>query len=213
MEVVLLFFSGSSLMKFSLFGFIYDVSLSPFIGTVRREMSDQVSDLKGVTVLDICCGTGNQLKRLRTEGIGAMGVDIDASMLSRASSAGLHVSLQDAANLGIKSSSVDRAMITLALHDKDVETCRLIITEAGRVIKKGGLLVLCDFNITAETSIFPYIVIHFFEMVAGKKHFENFKSYKQTGQLNRLTENSGFVIVREQLIVMNSFKITVLKKL
>ncbi|MGM0648488.1 MAG: class I SAM-dependent methyltransferase, partial [Bacteroidota bacterium] len=56
---------------------LYDVLLQPFIHKMRLKTATIANSLKVNTAIDLCCGTGHQLKYLRKAGIDAEGVDLN----------------------------------------------------------------------------------------------------------------------------------------
>ena len=53
----------------------YDKFLHLFVWRIRKKILEIVIRNKYKTILDVCCGTGNQLKLLKKHGIVGIGVD------------------------------------------------------------------------------------------------------------------------------------------
>jgi len=95
-------------------------------------------------VIDIGCGRGEWLELLRDLGIDAIGVDNDKAMLKVAHKYSLNV-LQDDAISYIKSLPDDSCMVISAFHVVEhisFEDIQVLVTEALRVLKPAGLLIL-----------------------------------------------------------------------
>ena len=59
----------------------YDFLLGPFMRSIRREVLDILQRLQPENVLDVACGTGDQLRLLAGNNIDAVGVDMSEAML------------------------------------------------------------------------------------------------------------------------------------
>jgi demethylmenaquinone methyltransferase/2-methoxy-6-polyprenyl-1,4-benzoquinol methylase len=59
----------------------YDAVLSPFIRTIRRRVLQLIKKYRYRSILDVCCGTGDQLKLLKQHGFEAEGIDLSDAML------------------------------------------------------------------------------------------------------------------------------------
>ncbi len=94
--------------------------------------------------LDLGCGRGEWLELLRREGFQATGVDFDAEMLAACTEHGLEVIEGDAIAY-LRSQSDDSLCIVSGFHIVEhiaFEDLQTMVTEALRVLKPGGLLIL-----------------------------------------------------------------------
>lgn len=95
-------------------------------------------------VIDIGCGRGEWLKLLRDNNIRAVGVDLDEGMLAEALKDGLTVELDDCINF-LKKQKNESAIAITGFHLVEhlpFEIVHTLVSEAQRVLKPGGLLIL-----------------------------------------------------------------------
>jgi len=60
---------------------VYDRLLGPLVKPIRRRVLSLVKKYKYTSILDVCCGTGDQLKLLKSHGFEGEGVDLSDAML------------------------------------------------------------------------------------------------------------------------------------
>lgn len=98
----------------------------------------------GVVVLDAACGTGRHTAWLETQGCRAVGIDVTATMLHRASSVAPRTGFvqSDLRALPFASGSIDASVCALALCHLPHLT--LALRELSRVLRPGGRLVVSD---------------------------------------------------------------------
>lgn len=169
----------------------YDLLLYPFVAKLRRRLLYICREKNYSKILDVCCGTGDQLKLLHKHGFEAHGVDLSEKMLQE-SRKGPHKPMcrfEDATSMSYPDNSFPMAMTTFALHEKPWPISRAIIEEMIRVVEPGGDLLLVDYRFTEESSIFSTSVIRFIEWNAGGEHFQNFKDYLQYGGIPELVKD------------------------
>jgi ubiquinone/menaquinone biosynthesis C-methylase UbiE len=126
--------------EYKLIAPLYDVLLYPFVRNIRRDILKTAIRLQPEKVIDVCCGTGDQLKRLKRYGIDAVGIDLSQAMID-ISQKGNHTPrcfLQDATAMTFNANSFDLAMISFALHETGWENAHTILSEIYRVLKQDG---------------------------------------------------------------------------
>lgn len=178
---------------------IYDLVLFPFVRTVRRTILDLCEEESYNNILDVCCGTGDQLKLLRKHGFRVHGVDLSEEMLE-VSRKGDHAPTcrqEDASAMSFANDEFDLAMATFALHEKKYDVARAILEDMLRVVKPGGHLMLADYRFDAGTSPFARALITFIERLAGGEHYRNFLAYTSRGGLLSLMADLPIRKVRE----------------
>jgi ubiquinone/menaquinone biosynthesis C-methylase UbiE len=103
-------------------------------------------------ILDIGCGTGRLLRRMRARWPSAalVGVDLAEGMVTQAreQTSGATIHLAPAEHLPLENDSVDLVTSTVSFHhwsDQAQGVC-----EAARVLRPGGLFVLADMSLTSH---------------------------------------------------------------
>jgi SAM-dependent methyltransferase len=96
------------------------------------------------TALDLGCGRGEWLELLQGMGIQAKGVDLDEGMLKACHEIGLQVEQGDALIYlaGLPAESLAIVSAFHVVEHIDFDQLRLLVNEALRVLKPGGLLIL-----------------------------------------------------------------------
>ena len=167
---------------------IYDPILFPFIRPIRNKVISLVKKYQYQSILDVCCGTGDQLKLLKEQGFEGEGIDLSDAMLQIAAK-GEHAAdciEQDATQMHYENEKFDLVMTAFSLHEKSHTSARKIVEEMFRVTSKDGDILIVDYELSERTSILSKALIYFIEWVAGGEHYRNFKSYIKKGGLPEL---------------------------
>ena len=176
----------------------YSTLIDPFLRGIRL-YTIYFSRMKaGDRVLDVCCGTGDQVFYYARAGIIATGIDLDQNMLKLArkdkrKTSAVSFQRADARYLPFRDNSFDYASISFALHEKERAARDKIIAEMKRVVRKGGALIFLDFQIPLPKKMLSYLV-RVLEFFAGRNHYRCFRDYLAQGGLdvllarNQLTE-------------------------
>lgn len=133
---------------------LYDplVSLMGF-GRAQQELIFQANIERGHSVLDVGCGTGTLIVRLKRQysGVQVVGLDPDSKALRRARNkarrAGVSVQLDQgfADELPYRERSFDRVFSSFMFHHLDEQERERTSREVLRVLKPGGSFHLLDF--------------------------------------------------------------------
>jgi len=177
---------------------IYDPLLSPFMRPIRNKITALVKQYRYKSILDVCCGTGEQLKLLKKHGFEGEGVDLSDAML-RVALQGKDTVLckrEDATQMQYEHDKFDLVMTTFALHEKNHSSARSIVKEMVRVAVEGGDILIVDYELSEKTSLFSKSLIYLIEWIAGGEHYRNFKSYIKKGGLSTLL--SGVELTEER---------------
>jgi len=193
----------------------YDKFLHLFVWRIRKKVLQIVKKNKYQDILDVCCGTGNQLKLLKKHGIEGTGIDLSKAMLEIAEAGKLKVNCyeQDAENIKFNDKSFDMTMTTFALHEKSNSSARKILNEMIRLTKRNGHVILIDFSITDQTYYLAKKGISFIESRAGDDHYKYYKEYIASNGLAALLEDSQLKEVKEHYFALNGVVLKVLSKL
>ena len=191
----------------------YDFLLAPFMRSIRREVLEIVRRLGPEKVLDVACGTGDQLRLLSENGVDAVGVDMSESMLRvcRKANPAFDCLLQDATAMAFQNHCFDLVMISFALHETEWESAGKILQDIHRVLKPSGHLLVVDYSKFRQTPFYVRHVIRTIEFMAGQRHFRNFRRYHQEGGLGALMNKKRFYPVAStyrasRSIVLRLFK-------
>jgi len=183
----------------------YSTIIDPILKDIRVFSLSFSGIKKGNKVLDICCGTGDQLFYYAKEGIFSFGIDLDPKMIKMAEKKkkklGLdNVSFQvaDAQNLPFENDFFDLTSISFTLHEKKNTTRKKIISEMKRTTKKGGNFIFIDFRMPLPKNLYSFF-IKTVEYFAGKEHFEFFKDYLGRGGLNEIFKENKIKIEKRHL--------------
>jgi ubiquinone/menaquinone biosynthesis C-methylase UbiE len=172
----------------------YDFLLGPFMRSIRRDVLKKVLRLQPDNVLDVACGTGDQLRLLTQNNIDAVGVDMSEAMLKicRKTNPSSDCLLQDATDMAFLSEYFSLATIAFALHETGWESANGILDEIHRVLKPSGHLLVVDYSDFRKTPFYTRQAIRMIEFMAGRRHFRNFRTYHRNGGLNALVKGHQF---------------------
>jgi len=178
---------------------IYDPVLYLVLKPIRIAVMNMLLKYKEKSILDLCCGTGNQLKLLSRNGFKDLHcLDISNPMLEIARKNDYRIKIynEDATKTNFENESFDIVIISFALHEKDRSTQESFIHEAHRLIKKDGFILVVDYNFDNKTPKLVKIGISIIERIAGKEHYNNFKGYIRNNGLLSLINKDKFKLIK-----------------
>jgi SAM-dependent methyltransferase len=113
----------------------------------RTRLVKELLPLGGL-VLDVGCGTGQLGAAIASEGFDVFGVDLAASMLDKARQRGLVGTYAATTSLlPFVDDTFDLALTVATLHHLETPArVAATVSEMGRVVKRGGFVVLWDHN-------------------------------------------------------------------
>ena len=195
---------------------IYDPALYLALQPIRKAVMNELREHKNKSILDLCCGTGNQLKLLSKNGFKNLHcLDLSSSMLEIAKKTCHTIKIynEDAVKTNFKDSSFDIVIISFAIHEKDRIIQKKLINEAFRLIKKDGLLLIVDYVFDNKTIKIGRIGINIIERMAGKEHYDNFKNYIQNNGLLGLIKEDRFELIKSNKKLFNGVTISIYQKI
>jgi len=192
----------------------YDRILFPFIRPIRKRVISLVKKYRYHAILDVCCGTGDQLKLLKKHGFDAEGIDISDAMLSVARNGEPKADCfhQDAAQMHYEDAKFDLVMTAFALHEKEHETARKIVEEMFRVTAGGGDMLIVDYELGEKTSTLSKVLIYFIEWLAGGEHYRNFRTYNKKGGLPALLSDIALTEVERHYFARHGIVLLLLRR-
>ena len=194
---------------------IYDPLLFLVLNPIRKAILKELIDSKESRILDLCCGTGNQLKMLSKNGFKNLHcLDLSKPMLevARKGDHSIRIHQEDAARTAFRDKEFDIVIISFALHEKDRQTQLGIIEETHRLLRDDGLLLVVDFIFDEQTKWPGRIGATVIERMAGGEHYLSFKRYKQNGGLSAMIDEKMFRYVKCLRKAFNVVTISVYNK-
>lgn len=193
---------------------IYDPLLFYFIRPIRKGVVLLVKKYRYKKILDVCCGTGDQLKLLKQHGFDGQGVDISETMLNVALGGRIKADclLQDATQMHFDNDLFDLSMVVFALHEKHTDSARGILEEMLRVTQKNGHILIVDYEITHQTGTVSKALIYLIEWIAGGEHYRHFKAYLKAGGLPALLSRMPLTELKRHYFGHHGIVLTLLKK-
>ena len=128
-------------------------------------------------ILDIGCGNGRLLKRLRGKSVRYVGIDFSKALINEARNKfpGYHFQIANAINLPFPNNSFDKVYAIAFLHHIPSKKARKqVIKESKRVLKERGLLILTVWNLLSKRPIRKKILKNFLLKIIGKVKLDVF---------------------------------------
>ena len=195
---------------------IYDPMLYLALNPIRLAVMDELSQYKESSILDLCCGTGNQLKLLSKNGFKHLHcLDLSEAMLKVAQKGGhpIKIYAEDATETSFDDAVFDIVMISFAIHEKDRETQEKLIEEAHRLVKEKGFILIVDYVFDDKTTKFGKLGIDVIERIAGGEHYRSFKGYIENDGLESLVKAEKFELVKDNRKTFNGVTISTYRKI
>lgn len=185
---------------------LYDIIVEPFVKKLRSVGDELFFPEKGMTLLDIGCGTGTHLEIYRKAGCKVFGIDLSPAMVEICKSK-LHgrgeIHLGDAANLPFPDEAFDFVLSSISIHEMPAVVRSAVMKEAKRVLKMSGRFLIIDYHV-GETQ-FPQILYHrtvsiIFEILAGREHYKNYREFMTNDGLQPYLDECGYLIDKKRTI-------------
>jgi len=193
----------------------YSNLIDPLLKDLRAFVVKFIGIKEGDRVLDICCGTGDQVFCYAKTGAIVAGIDLNPEMIEIAMKGqkrygfnNVYFQGADGVDLPFEDSIFDMASISLSLHEIARDKRDKIISEMKRVTKKDGSLIFIDFSVPMPPIIVSYL-IKAVEYFAGKNHHQNFKDYFKQGGLPILLERNK--LKEEKIDYLKDGLLTIIK--
>jgi ubiquinone/menaquinone biosynthesis C-methylase UbiE len=196
--------------------FNYSTIVDPILKGVRACVVELSGIKAGDWVLDVACGTGDQVFNYAQKGAIATGVDQNPNMISLAEKNwerfrfnNATFDIASAAGLPFPDGYFDCVSISLALHEMERDERNRAVSEMKRVVKRKGVLMFTDFQAPLPRN-FIGCFIRAIEFIAGTENHMHFRDYLAQGGLKgvlmeaRLTPQKEALFWSENLIVIKA---------
>ena len=193
--------------------FSYSTIIDPILKDVRICVAE-ISDMKaGDRVLDVCCGTGDQVFHYTQKGAIAIGVDQKPNMIelaerNRKRRGFKHSTFRvaSATELPLPDGYFDCASISLGLHEMERDERYRAVSEMKRVVKKEGVLMFIDFQVPLPKNSIAYL-IRAVEFLAGRDNYRCFRDYLAQGGLNGILKENQLTPQKEALLMSGNMQV------
>ena len=172
---------------------------------------------RGGSVLDVGCGTGVHLEMYQKFKCSLFGIDTSPSMLKIAQTRlgeGAQLRQADAAQMPYDSKSFDLVLSMLVLHEMDNDVRTNVLNEMKRVVKGDGRILVIDFHAGKPDPFRGWLsklVILSSELLAGRKHFRNYRHFMSIGGLPTLIERCQLEIEKTKIVGDNTMALYLLR--
>jgi len=198
--------------------FNYSTVVDPIFKDVRICVTELSGIKAGDRVLDVCCGTGDQVFHYEQKGAIATGVDQNPNMIelaerNRKRQGFKHSTFRiaGAAELPFPDGYFDGASISLGLHEMERDERNKTVSEMKRVVKKEGTLIFIDFQVPLPKNTIGYL-IRAVEFIAGRDNHKCFRDYLAQGGLNQLLKKNQLTPQEEALLKHGNLQVIKAKK-
>lgn len=184
----------------------YDTFVEPSINVLRKIVLKMYIPKEGMRVLEVGCGTGTNLKLYQQAGCEVYGIDSSPSMVKVASKKlgeQAEIRLGDASQMPYSDGFFDLVIAMLTLHEMPSLIRFPVMDEMVRVMKQDGRLLLIDFHPGPIRFLKGWLyktIILFFEIIAGREHFRNYRDFLAGNGLPSLIETNNLYIEKEKVV-------------
>lgn len=184
----------------------YDRYVEPSIAVIRQIGMKMYPPREGIHVLDVGCGTGTNLMLYHEAGCNVFGIDLSPTMVEVAQKKlgnRAEIRLGDASKMPYSDDSFDLVTGFLTLHEMPSQIRPAVISEMVRVMKHGGRILLIDYHLGPIR--FPKgwmykAIILFFEIMAGREHFRNYRDFLSRNCLPNLISKKNLRVSNEKIV-------------
>jgi len=196
----------------------YDIIIGPLIKGLRKLGVEMYPPKKGMSVLDVGCGTGELLKYYKRYPCHLFGIDVSPAMLDEARwKLGNDVNLHrgDATRMPFGDEYFDLVTVMFVMHEMDLVSRNSTLLELKRILNKEGRILLIDYHTGPVRMLkgkLTKTAIHLIEGFAGKRHFNNFLQFLSLGGLPALASFHDLIIDKKKIVGGGSLALFLLRK-
>jgi len=192
--------------------FNYSTIIDPILRDIRTCVIELAGVKAGDRVLDVCCGTGDQVFHYEQKGAIATGVDQNPNMIELAErnkkrhgfNSTFHIA--SATELPFPDGYFDCASISLALHEMEREERNRAVSEMKRVVRKEDILMFVDFQVPLPKNSIAYL-IKAVEFIAGRDNHKCFRDYLAQGGLKQILNENRLIPQEEALFLSGNIQV------
>lgn len=184
----------------------YDRYVEPSISVLRKIGMKMYPPKEGMFVLDVGCGTGTNLMLYHEAGCKTSGIDLSPSMVEVAKKKlgdKAEIRLGDASKMEFPDATFDLVIGFLTLHEMPSQIRTNVIGEMSRVMKPDGRILLIDFHpgpLRFPKGWWYKAVILFFEIMAGRGHYRNYRDFLSRKGLPALLSTHNLRTVDKKIV-------------
>jgi ubiquinone/menaquinone biosynthesis C-methylase UbiE len=196
----------------------YDLFVKPLTQQLRRKALQLWEARAHMSILEVGCGTGLNLKYLLHHSDTYFGLDLSASMLSvaqRQFGNAANLARADAAYLPFPKDRFDYIIISFVLHEISPKIRSAVMAECTRVLKQSGRIMVIDYHPQTARSFWGWLLergIGLVERLAGFRHYRHYCHFRASNGLPSLLNPHTLALERLQLALKDRIGIYVLKK-
>lgn len=201
----------SSLMSFSLKGFLYQVTVDPLISRLHASVLPLIEPWH--RVLDVACGTGTLSLSIAKRAKHVTGIDLSEDMIITAQRAARKTGaentlfeLRDASDLSnYRDKEFDVSVTSMAVHQFQADLAVKILKEMKRI---SGTVVIVDYNSLMPKGL-SGSAARSIERLAGGEHYRNFKAFMEKGGIRYFAAEAGLTLKSETVRGSGVFSVAV----
>jgi demethylmenaquinone methyltransferase/2-methoxy-6-polyprenyl-1,4-benzoquinol methylase len=184
----------------------YDRYVEPSISVLRKIGMKMYPPNEGMYVLDVGCGTGTNLMLYHEAGCKSFGIDLSPSMVEVATKKlgdQAEIRLGDASKMEFPDATFDLVIGFLTLHEMPSQIRTPVLQEMERVMKRDGRILLIDFHpgpLRFPKGWWYKAVILFFEIMAGREHYSNYRDFLSRKGLPALLSTHNLSTVDKKIV-------------
>ncbi len=190
-------------------GWIYRNFIDPSLAGIRRRIAIIIP--KSSSVIDVGCGTGDQLLHIADQVSRGVCVELSETMVKTGRQqaelrkiTNCEFQLADATNLAhMEDQCFDFAMSSMVIHEMPEEKRIPVLKEMNRL---GKQLILVDW-IYPQPSLIKLLGTHFIEFLAGWEHYSGFRSFMRNHGTPALIETLGMEILDTQITTKGTIQL------
>lgn len=197
---------------------IYDRRLEGMNKGLRLVGIRMFRPTKGMSILDVGCGTGTHLELYQRYQCNLYGIDLSPSMLDVARNrlgGTAQLDLGDASIMPYADDMFDLVIIMLTLHEMAPKIRSAVLLEIKRVLKPDGHILMIDFHTGPYQPLQGWVskvIITIAEVLAGREHFRNYRDFIAHGGLANLVLRGEFVAEKQQILAGGTFAVYLLRE-